>query len=55
MKQTIITPVSKNGDIDRTSILVKESELTIFFEGLWQVILYSFALIGLGSVLSWMI
>ncbi len=55
MKQTIITPVSKDGIINPASVLVEQSELEVFAKKLWQFILYCFALIGFGAVLSWLI
>lgn len=54
-RQTIITPVSKDGAINPVSILIEQSELAIFAKQVWQFTLYSFALIGLGTLLSWII
>lgn len=53
--KTIITPISKGGVVNPASILVEQSELGIFAKQVWQFILYAFALIGLGTVLGWMV
>lgn len=55
MKQSIITPIRKDGIISPTSILVEESEFNIFLKRVRRLVQGTFALIGLYTVLSWMI
>ena len=55
MSQTIITPISEDGEVSPVSMLVKKSEFRIFCEKIWNMAVYILAAIGFGTVLSWLI
>lgn len=55
MQRTIITPVADNGLVAVQSILVQKSWLRILLEKTWRYTVNILALIGFGTVLSWLI